>query len=349
MTSESPNRTESVKNIEEFLKAEKIKYDAFLKEPKLLILGSSDSGKTTFLKQLRILYGQMFTMNELKEFKTQALKNILNTTEQLIVANGQEEKWNSLLTAIALFDFTSDTCFTEQLRNIIIGFWNDPSIQEIFQRDFNLYPCTINYFFENLNVIASKDYQLNNNDILLLRTVTKSVSDTIFEVQSTNNKPLRIHFYDVSGLKHHRKHWISYFEDVLSIIYIVAISSYDQMMIEDPTINRMMDAIDLFGYIVNHPLLKKPDVICFFNKSDLFKKKIERIPIKNTFPDFEGQQTTKDGLKYFRSKFINAVSNKSKTMTFHTTQCTDTTAMKTIIVNLQSSIVKGSLTAGGYV
>ncbi|KAJ3335088.1 hypothetical protein HDU91_002371, partial [Kappamyces sp. JEL0680] len=60
-------------------------------------------------------------------------------------------------------------------------------------------------------------------DILKLRTVTQSISDTVFKVQSKN-----IHFIDVSGLKHHRKAWLSYFDDVHSILFVVSLSSYDQ-------------------------------------------------------------------------------------------------------------------------
>lgn len=45
------------KEIEKYLKGEKKIYDQYLSEPKLLILGSSDCGKSTLLKQMKILYG----------------------------------------------------------------------------------------------------------------------------------------------------------------------------------------------------------------------------------------------------------------------------------------------------
>jgi polynucleotide 5'-kinase involved in rRNA processing len=45
------------KDIEKYLKEEKKEYEKSLSEPKLLILGSSDSGKSTLLKQLKILHG----------------------------------------------------------------------------------------------------------------------------------------------------------------------------------------------------------------------------------------------------------------------------------------------------
>ena len=55
-------------------------------------------------------------------------------------------------------------------------------------------------------------------------------------------------FYDVSGLKHHRKQWMGYFTDVHAILFVVSLSCYDQMMSEDRNTNRMEDAIKVRYY-----------------------------------------------------------------------------------------------------
>jgi polynucleotide 5'-kinase involved in rRNA processing len=57
------------KQIDQYLKNEKLKFERLQHEPKLLILGSSDSGKSTLLKQLKILYGNGFTKQEVEEAK----------------------------------------------------------------------------------------------------------------------------------------------------------------------------------------------------------------------------------------------------------------------------------------
>lgn len=116
-----------------------------------------------------------------------------------------------------------------------------------------------------------------------MRTVTQTVSDTVIEVDNQ-----MIHFFDVSGLKHHRKQWVSYFEDVLMIVFVVDLSSYDKMMLEDPTVNRMADAMNLFDQIVNHELLKRPDMMLFFNKKDIFEKKVAKSPLSIPFPEYKG-------------------------------------------------------------
>jgi hypothetical protein len=169
-------------------------------------------------------------------------------------------------------------------------------------------------------------YQPSNEDILNIRTVTQSVSDTIFTIQGC-----KFHFFDVSGLKHHRKSWVPYFQDVHTILFVTSLSSYDQMMVEEPDTNRMVDALQVFDHIVNNPSLQKPNVVLFLNKKDIFAKKIKDSPIKKYFSDYEGlKNSLADGIDFFKKLHLDR--NKSGRRIFaHVTCCTDTTSMAKIV------------------
>jgi guanine nucleotide-binding protein G(i) subunit alpha len=177
---------------------------------------------------------------------------------------------------------------------------------------------------DDLPRVTSADYRPTNQDILHVRTVTQSISDTVLEVDN-----LRLHFYDVSGLKHHRKQWIPYFSDVTTILFVVALSSYDQKMAEDETVNRMADAIVLFEQISNHPMLKKPDLMIFFNKRDLYEKKVASSRINEYFPEYTGKKgSISQGYHFFKEKF----QAQTKRILFtHLTCCTDTKTMTKIV------------------
>ena len=64
------------KDIEEYLKNEKKQFLKLQKDPKVLLLGSSDSGKSTLLKQFKIMHKGGFEEQELKKAKSVILLNI---------------------------------------------------------------------------------------------------------------------------------------------------------------------------------------------------------------------------------------------------------------------------------
>ena len=57
--------------------------------------------------------------------------------------------------------------------------------------------------------------------------------------------------FDVGGQRSERKKWIHCFENVTAIIFLVAISEYDQVLIEDETVVRKkkMSLFYIFIYI----------------------------------------------------------------------------------------------------
>jgi hypothetical protein len=138
-------------------------------------------------------------------------------------------------------------------------------------------------FFDNIDRIMEADYTPTDQDLLNLRTVTQSVSDTIFHVEGK-----KLHVFDVSGLSHHRSAWISYFEDVNSVLFLASLSCYDQNMAEENGVNRMVDSLVLFENMVNHPLLKRANFILFLNKKDVYDKKIKKKHIIEFFPQYKG-------------------------------------------------------------
>lgn len=94
--------------------------------------------------------------------------------------------------------------------------------------------------------------------------------------------------FDVGGQRSERKKWIHCFENVTSVIFLAAISEYDQVLIEDETVNRMQEALTLFDSICNSKWFTSTSMILFLNKVDLFKEKLTKSPLSDYFPDFTG-------------------------------------------------------------
>jgi guanine nucleotide-binding protein subunit alpha len=50
----------------------------------------------------------------------------------------------------------------------------------------------------------------------------------------------------------------------------------------------MIDSVEVFDAVVNSRWFIRSTVVLFLNKTDIFKDKVGRVPIKNTFKDYNG-------------------------------------------------------------
>ena len=119
---------------------------------------------------------------------------------------------------------------------------------------------------------------------------------------------------DVGGQRSERRKWIHCFENVTSIIFLVALSEYDQILFESdnevsfrcllsvflwltttrlshvPLIqNRMEESKALFKTIITYPWFQNSSVILFLNKKDLLEEKIMYSHLIDYFPEYDGQ------------------------------------------------------------
>lgn len=157
--------------------------------------------------------------------------------------------------------------------------------------------------------------------------------------------------FDVGGQRSERKKWIHCFENVTTILFLVAISEYDQLLFEDETVNRMQEALTLFDSICNSRWFVKTSIILFLNKIDRFKEKLPVSPMKNYFPDYEGKlnQNGTNGREHQRSnitqggpdyaaacdyilnRFVSLNQHETKQIYTHFTCATDTTQIRFVM------------------
>lgn len=85
-----------------------------------------------------------------------------------------------------------------------------------------------------------------------------------------------------------RRKWIHCFENVTSIIFLVALSEYDQVLVESENENRMEESKALFRTLVTYPWFEHSSIILFLNKTDIMEEKIAYSHLADYFPDFSG-------------------------------------------------------------
>lgn len=129
---------------------------------------------------------------------------------------------------------------------------------------------------------------MTNEDILNVRIQTTEITENLFNLRGG------IIVFDVGGQRGLRKQWMPYFDFVHSIVFVADISCFDQVLVEDVTVNRMADALDLFESICNAPLLKNISMVLLLNKMDVLHKKLKHTLVSTYFPDFKGWLTMSD-------------------------------------------------------
>lgn len=67
-----------------------------------------------------------------------------------------------------------------------------------------------------------------DQDLLRSRLRTTGITETIFDLGQ-----LTYRMFDVGGQRSERKKWIHCFENVNCLLFLVAISGYDQCLVED--------------------------------------------------------------------------------------------------------------------
>jgi guanine nucleotide-binding protein subunit alpha len=166
----------------------------------------------------------------------------------------------------------------------------------------------------------------NDQDVLRSRVKTTGITETTFIIGD-----LTYRMFDVGGQRSERKKWIHCFENVTTILFLVAISEYDQLLFEDETVNRMQEALTLFDSICNSRWFIKTSIILFLNKIDRFKEKLPVSPMKNYFPDYEGGDDYAAACDYILNRFVSLNQHETKQIYTHFTCATDTTQIRFVM------------------
>lgn len=264
---------------------------------RLLLLGAGESGKSTLVKQMRILHEDTPFSEEEKKQKIQEIKrNIKDSMATILAAmtvidppvnvaepaNAAKREW--LLEQIQACPNSDEFTYNDQFYDYVEDLWKDAGVIACFERsnEYQLIDCA-KYFLEKVSTVRKEDFSPSEQDILRARVLTSGIFETKFRVDK-----VKFHMFDVGGQRDERRKWIQCFNDVTAIIFVAASSSYNMVLREDNTQNRLREALDLFRSIWNNRWLRTISVILFLNKQDLLEDKIKsgKSRLEDYFPEF---------------------------------------------------------------
>ncbi|KAJ8389153.1 hypothetical protein AAFF_G00123590 [Aldrovandia affinis] len=250
---------------------------------KILLLGAGESGKSTFLKQMRIIHGQDFDQRAKEEFRATIYSNVIKGVRVLVdareklhipwgdpsnKAHGDTMMGFDTRSALMAHGMVENKVFQRYLPSIS-ALWADSGIQHAYdrRREFQLGE-SVKYFLDHLEKLGDPEYLPTQQDILLARKPTKGIHEYDFQIK---NVPFKM--VDVGGQRSERRRWFECFDSVTSILFLVSSSEYDQVLMEDRQTNRLMESLNIFETIVNNRVFSNVSIILFLNKTDLLEEK----------------------------------------------------------------------------
>ncbi|KAG0037046.1 guanine nucleotide-binding protein subunit alpha [Podila clonocystis] len=359
--------------IDKALKADKERMQKE-RSAKLLILGPSETGKTTVLKQLKLLYSRKGLDAERQTYRRVVHLNAMKAIQALSYGLQRSniplehpeniahlETVMRLETTLKRYSITSigftnpaiprkitdakaETDMFLEMVPAIKALWADGGIRETYRRggNFNLQDSA-KYFLDSIDRIAETSYIPTDDDILQARVRTLAVSEHIFNIDGVSYK-----IYDVGGQKSLRRYWAPYFDDVNAIIFMVALSAYDQPCEDDERLNRLMECMSLFNSIANHKLFELTSFILFLNKIDIFQRKLESgSMLVDHFPDYSGPNDYPNTTAYIQNLFLQQCKDTHKQVYTHFTHATDTNQMRVIVVAVNAIVQRLNLRSSG--
>ncbi|MCP9266494.1 Guanine nucleotide-binding protein G(I), alpha subunit [Dirofilaria immitis] len=178
------------------------------REVKLLLLGAGESGKSTIVKQMKIIHETGYSDEERKAYKPVVYSNTIQSMMAIIRAMGQlkidfsaDVRNEDARQFFMLAQSCDEGELPPELAVCMKRLWADPGVQECFMRsrEYQLNDSAP-YYLNYLDRISQPGYVPTQDDVLRTRVKTTGIVETHFTY-----KDLHFKMFDVGGQRSERK------------------------------------------------------------------------------------------------------------------------------------------------
>jgi len=322
---------------------------------KLLLLGAGESGKSTIFKQIVTLYGKGYSEDDRKKYIDLIHANIIGSIQSILHAtdnlNRQFPELNTVISSdlsvqkeflLRLDPGENAACVTPEVVSAWKELWKDSGIQLTYEhRNKFQIPDSALYFFEKLDDIIRPGYIPTVDDLIRSRARSTGIIETEFQVMES-----KFQLFDVGGQRSERKKWIHCFENVKAVLFVAAISEFDQFCLEDEKTNRIQEALTLFGDVCSSQYLCKTSMMLFLNKDDLFREKLGKVNLRDFDSTYTGN-SYEDAIEHMKQLFLAQNENPTRQIFTHVTCATNRENVKFVFESVKTIILNISLQEGG--
>ncbi|KAF8363051.1 gpa-11, partial [Pristionchus pacificus] len=199
---------------------------------KILLLGSSESGKSTIFKQMRILHMNGFNELDLVNYRYLIFSNVIDATNQLIegarklriIPEEETLRHIMFLNHCITIKGRNEVDLTSDLGAAIKAIYLSRMGQETLQRKEEITLLdSAKYFLDAIDRISTPGYKPSDDDILRSRVATTG----IIEIEFPYKKAV-LRMVDVGGQRAEQRKWIHCFDNVSGVLFVAELSGYNQ-------------------------------------------------------------------------------------------------------------------------
>jgi guanine nucleotide-binding protein subunit alpha len=282
----------------------------------VLILGTSESGKSTLLKGLKLTLSEDYTTEERLLYESlirnnllRSIQNVVKAMDSLEIPLGDERnEWH--MQTIQLTHSVTRTW--KDIGRAVSALWLDSGFYTAYERrhEYELDDNTL-YYAAAVERLSEANYVPTNLDILWHRKRTSSPSG--IQLLDKDYVGGAYRFVDVGGSRPQRKKWIQSFANISTVLFTIDTTSYARRLAEDKRVNRMQDQLKTFKAVGNSWWFTNSNFILLFTKMDQLEDWLAREPPKRYFPGFtdpSSQPLVEHYMQYLEELFISTIPSK---------------------------------------
>ncbi|KAJ1942770.1 guanine nucleotide-binding protein subunit alpha, partial [Kickxella alabastrina] len=177
-------------------------------EVKMLLLGAGESGKSTIIKQMKLIHDGGYSHEERESFKEvifsntiQSMRVLLEAMDSLHIGLEHPELQGYADVIMRMPGQIEAESLPADVASAVKALWSDGGVRECFGRsnEFQLNDSA-SYYFDSILRICQDGYQPTDQDVLRSRVKTTGINETIFRVGELTYRML-----DVGGQRSERK------------------------------------------------------------------------------------------------------------------------------------------------
>jgi GTPase SAR1 family protein len=290
---------------------------------KILLLGAGESGKSTIVKQIKLLHQKKLTSKELQIAGNSLHQNVIDCMKALLNARKnfgtyELDEEGKATEQLIFADWGENERINKDMGTKIQKLWNSEAIQKTYARRNEFWLLdSFPYYIKNLERFCEPDWQPTEEDAVMARIRTTGIVVTNLEQKLEDSPPgspdkLTFQVVDVGGQRNERKKWIHCFDDVRCVLFIDNLAGYNQVLFEDSTKNRMHESLELFNKVTYNRIFENTPIFLFLNKKDLFENMIKEQDLGGTFPEYKGGKDLNNALEFIQAQFRRQLPPKKE-------------------------------------